>query len=111
VKETHDRERERMTKVMKSQEKKAQQSRNTLLIELQHHYYEQGDSWFFRNVGAYLLNYAASHIQTEQSPSKERTHAETQQVMIKINEEMKKKQKMNKARWSQKSNKKTMPEG
>jgi hypothetical protein len=31
--------------------------------------------------------------------------------MIKINEEMKKKQKMNKARGSQKSNKRTMPEG
>lgn len=29
VKETHNRERERMTKVIKSQEKKAQQNRNT----------------------------------------------------------------------------------
>jgi hypothetical protein len=45
VKEIHNRERERMTKVIKSQ-KKAQQSRNTLLIEVQHHYSEQGDSWF-----------------------------------------------------------------
>jgi hypothetical protein len=31
--------------------------------------------------------------------------------MIKINEEIKKKQKMNKAKGNQKSNKRTMPEG
>jgi hypothetical protein len=91
-----------MTKVIKSQEKKAQQSRNTLLTEPQHHYSEQGDSWFLWNVGAYLLNYAASLIETEQCPSKEWTYAEMQQVMIKINEEMKKKQEMNKARGSNK---------